>query len=84
MRFASVEVVSRCNASLAQLRNNSDSAEIAWPSVPAVRAARYVSQGDMTYLAVAIGCTGPGEIILLDSALQTSVTHRYLTSFPTH
>lgn len=82
--FATTELKSYCDSHLVKFTNKPDSAERVYPWDLRVRSARYITLDGRTYIAALLGCSGLGELVILDSANTNYKPRRIQMNFPTH
>ncbi|MCH7948517.1 MAG: hypothetical protein IIC66_12040 [candidate division Zixibacteria bacterium] len=84
LAHATPELKSFCDSRLVKFRNNPDSAERAYPWDLRVRSTQYIELSGKSYIATLLGCTGLGELVILDSANTNSKPRRIQMNFPMH
>ena len=72
LEFASTSLKSRCDSAVAKILSNPKWADLADNEKLEVKDYKYPHLYNKTYLALLLGCNGPGEFILIDSANSQS------------
>lgn len=68
LRHASAKLVSSCDSLVERIRANPQYAGLAERERTEIKDHQYFEHDDKSFLALLLGCTGPGEVILVDTA----------------
>ncbi len=84
LELVSQDLIEKCNSGLKQLENDPDSVEMAFPMKCAIRDNKIIEYQGKKYYIVIAGCTGYGEVLIINSTDTSVIAKSEIINFPTH